>query len=62
MFLLLDPQLSLMTDDVAHGRVAQGSFRSAVVSLVGARLVGVILAQFALLPAAFIIAYVARHI
>lgn len=62
MFLLLDPQLSLLTDDVAHGRVGHGPFRAAVASLVGARLIGVILAQFLLLPSAMIIAYVARHL
>ena len=62
MFLLLDPQLSLLTDDVARQRVGQGAFRSAVASLIGARFAGVILAQFILLPSAVIIAYVARHI
>ncbi|MDB6153914.1 MAG: Lipid flippase Amj [Chthoniobacteraceae bacterium] len=61
MFLLLDPQISLLTDDVTHQRVSQGAFRSAVTSLVGARFVGVLLAQFLLLPSAFLIAYVARH-
>src|SRR6188768_3317665 len=62
MFLLLDPQLSLLTDDVAHQRVAHGTFRAAVASLVGARLAGVLLAQFLLVPSALLIAYVARHI
>jgi len=62
MFLLLDPQLSLLTDDVTHQRVGHGTFRAAVASLVGARLVGVLLAQFLLVPSALLIAYVARHI
>ena len=62
MFLLLDPQLSLLTDDVAHRRVSQGTFRSAIASLVGARLAGVLLAQFLLFPSALLIASVARHI
>ena len=62
MFLLLDPQLSLLTDDVTHKRVGQGTFRAAVTSLVGARLAGVILAQFLLLPSALLIVFVARHI
>lgn len=62
MFLLLDPQLSLLTDDVARQRVGQGTFRSAVTSLIGARLAGVVLAQFILLPSAMVIAYIARHI
>ncbi|EDY21523.1 conserved hypothetical protein [Chthoniobacter flavus Ellin428] len=62
MFLLLDPQLSLLTDDVVHHRTSQNTFRSAVASLVGARLVGVVLAQFLLFPSALLIASVARHI
>jgi len=62
MFLLLDPQLSLMTDDAAHRRVGEEMFRAAVASLVGARLVGVLLAQFLLLPSAMLIVFVARHI
>ncbi len=62
MFLLLDPQLSLLTDDVARQRVGQGTFRSAVTSLIGARLAGVVLAQFILVPSAMLIALVARHI
>ena len=61
MFLLLDPQLSLLTDDVTHRRVGQAPFRAAVGALVGARLAGVILAQFILVPSAMLIAYVARH-
>ncbi|MEZ0276005.1 MAG: lipid II flippase Amj family protein [Roseimicrobium sp.] len=60
MFLLLDPQLSLMTDDAARQRVGQGQFRAAVASLVGARLAGVVLAQLLLVPAAMLIAQVAR--
>jgi Alternate to MurJ len=62
MLLLLDPQLSLLTDDVAGQRVGQASFRSAVASLIGARFAGVVLAQFFLLPSAVLIAYVARNI
>lgn len=62
MFLLLDPQISLLTDDVAQRRVGQPAFRAAIVSLVGARLVGVILAQALLVPCAYLIAVVARWI
>jgi len=62
MFLLLDPQLSLFTDDVVQRRVSQGAFRSVVASLVGARLAGVVVAQFLLFPCALLIACVARHL
>jgi hypothetical protein len=62
MFLLLDPQLSLLTDDVAHRRVSEKAFRSAVAALVGARFMGVLLAQILLVPSALVIAFVARMI
>ncbi|MEZ5327869.1 MAG: DUF2837 family protein [Verrucomicrobiales bacterium] len=62
MFLLLDPQLSLLTDDVARERIGQATFRSAVTSLIGARFAGALLAQVLLVPAAVITAYVARVI
>ncbi len=62
MFLVIDPQLSFLTDDVSHRRVGQGTFRAAIGSLVGARLAGVLLAQFLLVPSALLIASVARHI
>jgi hypothetical protein len=60
-FLLLDPKLSLLTDDVVDHRTSQATFRSAVASLVGARFVGVLAAQFLLFPSALLIASVARH-
>lgn len=62
MFLFLDPQLSLLTDDVARGRTAQAPFRAAVASLVGARLAGVLIAQVLLLPCAALIVAVAKAI
>ena len=62
MFLLLDPHLSLLTDDVNHRRVTQGTFRAAVASLVGARFAGVLLAQLLFLPSAFLIAKLAHYI
>lgn len=43
-------------------RVGEGTFRAAVTSLVGARFVGVLLAQILLLPCALFIVFVARHI
>ena len=62
MYLLLDPQLSLLTDDVAHERAGQGKFRAAIISVIGARLAGVLLAQLLLVPAALVVVAVARRI
>jgi len=52
MFAFLDPYLSLMTDDVADGRLAEPYFRRSVVVLTGTRLAGTVLAQLILVPAA----------
>jgi hypothetical protein len=62
MFVFIDPQVSVMTDDVIEGRVTDGKFRRAVTSLVGARLAGTVLAQFLLVPAATIIIRIAEAI
>lgn len=62
MAIFLDPYMSGMTDDVVEGKVSDGQFRKTVVWLVGSRLAGTLLAQALLLPAAILIAYVARAI
>jgi hypothetical protein len=62
LFVLIDPQLSIMTDDVVEGRISEAQFRRAVVWLSGSRIVGTALAQFLLVPAAMLIAEIARHI
>jgi len=60
MFVVIDPQMSVMTDDVVEGRTTDGQFRNAVVWLVGSRLAGTLLAQVLLVPASLAIAFVAR--
>jgi hypothetical protein len=62
LFVLIDPQLSVMTDDVVEGRISEAQFRRAVVWLAGSRIVGTALAQLLLVPAAILIAEIARHI
>ncbi len=62
LFVLIDPQLSIMTDDVVEGRISEAQFRRAVVWLAGSRIVGTALAQLLLVPAAMLIAEIARHI
>jgi len=62
MFVFIDPQVSVMTDDVIEGRVTDGKFRRAITSLVGARVAGTVLAQFLLVPAATIITRIAEAI
>jgi len=52
--------MSVMTDDVVEGRTTESHFRRAIVWLVGSRLAGTVLAQLILVPAAMLIAGVAR--
>ena len=59
MFVVIDPQLSVMTDDVIEGRLSEPSFRRAIVWLVGSRFAGTVLAQVLLLPAASLLVFVA---
>ena len=59
MFVLIDPHMSVMTDDVIEGKTSDAYFRRAIVWLVASRLAGTILAQVLLVPAALAIAFVA---
>jgi hypothetical protein len=62
MTVFIDPHMSGMTDDVVEGKVNESRFRQAIVWLVGSRLAGTVLAQALFLPAALLIAAVARII
>jgi hypothetical protein len=62
LFVFIDPHLSVMTDDVMDGRTSEASFRRAVVWLSASRVVGTLLAQALLVPAAGAIAVIARAI
>lgn len=62
MFLLIDPHLSGMTDDVVSGKVTESRFRQVITLLVISRLFGTLVAQLLLLPAAHLIAWAARFI
>ena len=62
MFVIIDPQLSVMTDDVMEGRLEEPRFRRAIVWLVGSRCAGTLLAQVLLLPAASLIVFVAQKL
>jgi len=62
MFAFIDPQLSVMTDDVAGRKVSEGTFRRAITALIGARVLGTVLAQALLVPSAFVIAKIAEYL
>jgi len=62
LFVLIDPCLSIMTDDVMEGRISEAAFRRAVVWFAGSRFVGTLLAQAILVPAAGVVVLIARMI
>jgi hypothetical protein len=59
MFVLIDPHMSVMTDDVIEGKTSEAYFRRAIVWLVASRLAGTLLAQIVLVPAAMLVALAA---
>jgi hypothetical protein len=62
MFVFIDPFLSVMTDDVVLGKAKESLFRKYIVYMVFARVIGTLLAQIMLIPAARIISITARLI
>ena len=59
LFLIVDPYLSGLTDDVVAGRASEADFRRAVTWMVASRLAGTLLAQALLVPSALLIVWVA---
>ena len=62
LFVYIDPYLSALTDDVLAGRESYSFLRKCVVLFVGGRLLGTLLAQLLLLPAARGIVAVAKFL
>lgn len=59
LFALIDPQISALTDDVVDGSVSEATFRRAMIWVSLSRLVGTLVAQALLVPAAVVIAWAA---
>jgi hypothetical protein len=62
LFALIDPQLSVVTDDVVEGRISEALFRRTVVWISLSRLAGTVLAQLFFVPAAYAIAWIANYV
>ncbi|HET9130351.1 MAG TPA: lipid II flippase Amj family protein [Terriglobia bacterium] len=60
MFMFIDPYLSMLTDEVAEGKVTEPYFRRSIVWLTGSRVLGTLAAQLLLIPAAFSIVAIAE--
>jgi hypothetical protein len=62
LFALIDPQLSVMTDDVVEGRIDEARFRRTIVWISISRLIGTLLAQALFVPAAGAVAWIANYV
>lgn len=62
MFVFIDPYISMLTDDVIRGECDEIQFNRCIIFIVAGLIVGTILAQFLLVPASKIIAYIAKII
>ncbi len=60
LFVLIDPQLSVMTDDVVAGTISEPVFRRTIVLLSLSRIAGTVLAQLLFLPAAWLVVFCAQ--
>lgn len=62
MSLLIDPQLSIMTDDVIEGKCSEMDFRTCVVGMVFSKTIGTFCALPLLIPTSYFIVFIARSI
>lgn len=62
LFAFIDPQLSVLTDDVIDGTLAEAEFRRVIVWISVSRLVGSLVAQALFLPSAMLVAWIAGAI
>lgn len=60
MTLFVDPQLSIMTDDVVEGKCSVERFRTCVVGMVGTKTVGTFISIILLIPASYLIVFIAK--
>lgn len=59
MFIFVDPYISMLTDDVLRGECEELQFHRCIIFIVAGLIVGTILAQLLLVPAAKIIEFIA---
>ncbi len=62
MFVIIDPHLSAMTDDVNLGKCSETTFRKYIVYMTIARLIGTIIAQLIFIPASQLLSWLATII
>lgn len=62
MSIFIDPQLSIMTDEVMEGKCTEEEFRSCVVAMVGSKSLGTFASFLLLVPSSYLIVFIAKII
>lgn len=62
MSIFIDPQLSIMTDDVVEGKCTEQDFRTCVVAMVGSKTLGTFAALLLIIPSSYQIVSIAKII
>jgi len=62
MFIFIDPYISMLTDDVIRGKCTELQFQRTIIFIVSGLIIGTVLAQLLLVPAAQLIVIAARLI
>ncbi|MDF2701038.1 MAG: hypothetical protein K0Q49_2602 [Haloplasmataceae bacterium] len=62
MSIFIDPQLSIMTDDVVEGKCTEEDFRTVVIAMVGSKTLGTFASLLLIIPSSYLIVYIAKII
>ena len=62
MSIFIDPQLSIMTDEVIDGKCTEEDFRTCVVAMVGSKSIGTFASLLLIIPASYLIVFIAKII
>lgn len=62
MSIFIDPQLSIMTDEVIDGKCTEEDFRTCVVAMVGSKSIGTFASLALLIPSSYLIVFIAKII
>ncbi|WML52272.1 lipid II flippase Amj family protein [Neobacillus sp. PS3-12] len=62
MSIFIDPQLSIMTDDVIEGKCTEKDFRTVIVAMVGSKTLGTFASLLLIIPSSYLIVFVAKII
>lgn len=62
MSIFIDPQLSIMTDEVIEGTCSEEDFRTCVVAMVGSKSIGTFISLLLLIPSSYLIVFIAKMI